>query len=170
MKIEEFIEEFNKSGDKLKNIKKHVVKDYVNFERKIAIAEVISKKMIAPSGDLIKNTPMVYMNLIVCLIKEYTDIEFAETDSLAAFNMLEKNGVSELLASAIGKDATSFETVLKMVINDSVENHNNLVNHLSLKGDNINFILGKVEEILKTQATRIPAVGTVNTGNVAQSW
>lgn len=149
MKIEQFIEEFNKSQNKETYVKKHMTTDYISFERKIAISNLIAKKMILDNGDLIKNTPLVYENFILSLVREYTDIELIPENNLADFNLIERYGVSDILAKAIGRDAKTFNTILDMVINDIIDNHNNLVNHLSLKSENINFILDKLQNAIQ---------------------
>lgn len=149
MKIEQFVEEFNKSQNKEAYVKKHVVNEYVPFERKLGISDLIAKKMTLDNGDLIKNTPMVYENFILSLIREYTDVELTPENNLADFNLIEKYGISDILATAIGRDAKAFNTVLDMVINDAIDNHNNIVNHLNLKSDNIHFILDKFQDVAK---------------------
>ena len=149
MTIEQFIEEFNKSQNKENYVKKHVVNDYINFERKIAISELIAKKMILENGDLIKNTPMVYENFILSLVREYTDIELTPDNNLFDFNLIEKYGISNTLAKAIGRDAEAFNTVLDMTINDAIDNHNNLINHLSLKSENISLIFDRFQSAIQ---------------------
>lgn len=149
MKVEQFIEEFNKSQSKETYVKKHMTTDYISFERKIGISDLIAKKMILDNGDLIKNTPLVYENFILSLVREYTDIELTPENNLADFNLIERYGVSDILAKAIGRDAKTFNTILDMVINDTIDNHNNLVNHLSLKSENINFILDKLQNAIQ---------------------
>lgn len=168
MLLKDFIKEFTSSADKKKTMMKHVKNSYIPFERKVAIATAIANKQIAPTGDLIKNTPMVYMSYVLSLVKEYTDIELSKDNSLADFNLLEQNGVTEYLILVAGKDGQSFDTVLQMVVGDTVDNHNNLVNQLNMKGDNIKFILDKVEDILK-KANKI-SVAANKSGNVAQQY
>lgn len=145
MKIEQFIEEFNKSQNKTAYVKKHVITDYISFEKKIGISSLIAKKMILDNGDLIKNTPMVYENFILSLVREYTDVELTPKNNLADFNLIERYGISDILAESIGRDAKAFNTILDMTINDAIDNHDNLVNHLSLKSENLNFILDKLQ-------------------------
>ena len=149
MKVEEFIEEFNKSQNKEACVKKHIITDYINFERKVAICNLISKKLIVENGDLIKNTPMVYENFILSLVKEYTDIELTAENNIADFNLIEKNEVSDILAKVIGRDAKAFNTILDMTINDTIDNHNNLINHLTLKSENLNYIFDKLQSAIQ---------------------
>lgn len=149
MNIEQFIEEFDKAQNKKTYVHQHVTTEYIDFERKIAICNLIAKKMMLENGDLIKNTPMIYENFILSLLREYTDIETSPDESLKAFNLLEMHGITELLVSEIGKDAKRFNTVLDMIVADTIDNHNNLVNHLSLKSDNMHFIFDKLQEFVQ---------------------
>lgn len=146
MKVKEFIDEFNRSQNKEAFVKKHIVVDYLPYERKIALSEIITKKLFNESGDLIKNTPLVYENFVIHLMREYTDIELADGGSLEDFNYLEKYNVTEYLIKAIGKDAERFNTVLDMTVNDKIDNYNNLINFISLKTENMNFIFDKLQK------------------------
>ena len=162
MKIEQFVDEFNKSQNKESCVKAHIVTSYIDFERKIAICSLIAKKMILENGDLVKNTPMVYENFVLSIAREYTDIETSPEESLKAFNLLEQNGVTEYLVSAIGKDAKRLNTILDMTVADTIDNHNNLVNHLSLKSDNMNLIFDKLQTIVgaMSEKTKAPSIMT----------
>lgn len=151
MKIEQFIEEFNKSQSKETYVKKHVINTYVPFENKIALANnIVKKTMFADNGDLVRNTPAIYMNYILALIKLYTDIEINDNETLSAFNLIEQYEVNPLLISAIGADAGSLDTVIRMVINDTIDNHSDLVNFMTIKEDNLKLLLDKAEAALKS--------------------
>lgn len=151
MKIEEFIEEFNKSQNKENYVKKHVISTYVPFENKIALANnIVKKTMFADNGDLVRNTPAIYMNYMLALIKLYMDIEVNDNETLSAFNLIEQYEVNPLLISAIGSDASSLDTVIKMVINDTIDNHSDLVNFMTIKEDNLKLLLDKAEAALKS--------------------
>lgn len=150
MKINEFIEEFNNASDKEKAVKKHVINSYVPFENKIALANNLVKKvMTADNGDLVRNTPSIYMNYVLALLSHYTDIEVSQEESLDIFNLVEMNGVTAFLASAIGEDAGSLDAVIKMTVEDAINNHCDLVNFMTIKSDNVNLLLDKAEEVLK---------------------
>jgi len=150
MKIEQFIEEFHKSQNKEAYVKKHVVNTYVPYEKKITIANAIVKRVMRmESGDVIRNTPAIYMNYVLALVKEYTDIEIMHDDSLNIMNSLEENEITPIITKLVGKDIVSFETILKMVVSDEIDNHNDIVNFMSLKSDNVSLIIDKIEETLK---------------------
>lgn len=150
MKINEFIEEFNKSQNKEAFVKKHITNSYVPFEKKIALANNLVKKvMTASNGDLVRNTPGIYMNYVLSLVSLYTDIEIPENDSLEVFNQIEKNNVNSLLVTAVGADASSLDAVIKMTVEDAINNHCDLVNFMTIKEENIYLLLDKVETVLK---------------------
>ena len=153
MNIEQFIGEFDKAQNKKTYVQQHVTTEYIDFERKIAICGLIAKKMILENGDLIKNTPMIYEHFVLSLLREYTDIETTPDESLKTFNLLEMHGVTEHLVSVIGADAKRFNTILDMTVADTIDNHNNLVNHLSLKTDNVQFIFDKLQEFVQKLPT-----------------
>lgn len=145
MKAKEFIDEFNKSQNKDACVKKHITTSYIPYERKIALSDIIAKKMFNDNGDLIKNTPLVYENFVMRLVREYTDIEYEPESSLELFNLIEESNATESIIKAIGKDAERFNTVLDMTINDSIDNYNNIINFISLKTENVGVIFDKLQ-------------------------
>lgn len=150
MKIEQFIEEFHKSQNKEAYVKKHVVNTYVPYEQKIALANnLVKKTMTASNGDMVRNTPAIYMNYVFSLVYYYTDVEVDKDKSLEVLNAIEKDNISPILISAIGNDANSLDAVIKMVVEDAIQNHCDLVNFMTIKSDNIQLILDKAEEALK---------------------
>ena len=149
MKIDEFIKGYNVATDKKGFINVHVVRKYLPYEEKVVIANAIVKSFTnKETGDFVRNTPAVFMNEVVSLVREYTDIEIGKNESLDVFNKIEKNNITELLVDAIGSDAQRLQTVISMVVNDAVANHSDLVNFMSLKSDNVNVILDKLKDAL----------------------
>lgn len=148
MKIQDFIKGYEVAKDKESYMSEHIKTHYIDFEEKVAIGNVIAKTFSRPNGDFIRNAPAVYMNYIFTLVKEYTDIEVEKSSILFVFNAIEKDNITPVLMSAIGADASRMETVIKMVINDAIDNHNDLVNFMSLKSDNVNIILDKFKDAL----------------------
>jgi hypothetical protein len=149
MKIDEFIKGYNGATDKKGFINLHVVRKYLPYEEKVVIANAIVKSFTnKETGDFVRNTPAVFMNEVVSLVREYTDIEIGKNESLDVFNKIEKNNITELLVDAIGSDAQRLQTVISMVVNDAVANHGDLVNFMSLKSDNVNVILDKLKDAL----------------------
>lgn len=147
MDIKEFIKGYNQNG--VNFLKLHVIRKYIPYEQKIAIAKAIVKTtMKTPTGDFVRNTPAVYMNYSLSLVRDYTDVEIDPKESLATFNLLEKEDVFSNLIEAIGEDARKLDTVVKMVINDEINNHCDLVNFMTLKSDNVNIILDKFKDAL----------------------
>lgn len=145
MNVKEFIDEFNKSQNKDACVKKHITTSYIPYERKISLSDIIAKKMFNDNGDLIKNTPLVYENFVMRLVREYTDIEYEPESSLESFNLIEESNATESIIKAIGKDAERFNTVLDMTINDSIDNYNNIINFISLKTENVGVIFDKLQ-------------------------
>ena len=145
MNVKEFIDEFNKSQNKDACVKKHITTSYIPYERKIALSDIIAKKMFNDNGDLIKNTPLVYENFVMRLVREYTDIEYEPENALESFNLIEESNATESIIKAIGKDAERFNTVLDMTINDSIDNYNNIINFISLKTENVGVIFDKLQ-------------------------
>ena len=151
MKVKEFVQEFNKSQNKEACVKKHLKCIYLPYEKKIALSKIITKKLFNESGDLVKNTPLIYENFVLYLVREYTDIDLDNGGSLDDFNLIEENNITESIVRAIGKDADRFNTVLDMTVNDCIDNYNNIINFISLKTENASFIFDKLQSLAQKQ-------------------
>lgn len=151
MRVKEFVEGYENANAKENFIKNHVVKTYIPYEQKIAISKAIVKTaMTDKTNNFVRNTPYVYMNYVVSLVREYTDIEIEKGDALSIFNAIEEHNITNDLVTSIGNDAVRLDTVIKMVINDAIDNHCDIVNFLNVKKDAIALVLdelGKTVEV-----------------------
>ena len=133
MKVNEFVEGFEKASDKGKYMRKHIINDYVSYEKKISIARKIVDDTTHIEFDGEKkffiNTPQKYMLFIISLFREYTDVIF-EQNILSEFNALERCGATDLIPVQIGNDYLRFKTVVDMVYDDTIQNERDLVSYI----------------------------------------
>lgn len=147
MKVREFIENYNRSTKKDSFIKRHIIKEYLPYETKVALCESIinaaNYKKVNDKRIYWVNSVLVYEFYFITLIKQYTDIEF-END-LEGFNLIHAAGLSGEIIDSIA-DAKSFETVLNMVADDA-ERNNSLVPFLDTKIDTLMKIMESIKEL-----------------------
>lgn len=147
MQFEKFIEEYKKDNS---FISKHIVRKYIPFQEKIDSAKKIIQlsfyKKIEIDGTkktvFNMNTPYQYYFMILEIINKYTDIEIVDDKQiLNSFNTLEEMHITPKLIEAIGDDYNSFNTVLKMCIDDAIFNETNLTTYLDTKFEAISLAL-----------------------------
>lgn len=136
MKVNEFVDGFNKANDKEKYIKKHIINTYVPYEKKIAVARSIvdntSHIKIDNEQKFYVNSPQKYMLFITSLFREYTDVIFGD-NILSEFNALECCGAVDMLPKQIGNDYQRFKIVVDMIYEDTVQNERDLVSFIENK-------------------------------------
>ena len=145
MNIELFIKQMN-GEHKDGIIEKHIVRQYVPLEEKIAEAKKIVNtacytKVIDPTGveknvfriDTVQKEFLTFLTLI----KLYTDLDLSE-NPLKDYNTLAEKKYTKKLIGAMPEDARDFNTILNMVFDDEVENVTsigNIINRLLFSSD-----------------------------------
>lgn len=137
MDIGKFIDEYVATKDpsaKERLAKKHVKTTYVSYAKKIDDAKRIVKHSCYDADERFTvNSPMRYMLFIICVVTNYTDLEFSKENTLEQFDLLLKHGIAETLISIIGNDYRSFETVLNMTFDDEYENNRSITSFIEHK-------------------------------------
>ena len=161
MNIDEFVKEFSETSDKVQYIKKHIVEKYVPYEKKIAICKnIIESADYTPTIEDIKkkyyspNTPLRYVLFCMSIIDVYTDIVLNKTDDnnnnvIGGFNSLNSIKVFEILFKELDKEYREIETILNMMIDDTVNKENNLVSFFSTKIDSFKLIYDSISPYKK---------------------
>lgn len=152
MKIEQFIDEFNKSQDKEAYVKKHITKEYIPYSHKISlcnnIAEFTTHKQVQGRKIFSIDTAMRYMLFVLTIIESYTDIELGLDDKrMKAFDLIEQYNVMFFIANCMGNEYKRLDTVLKMQVDDIYSNERDLPSFLDTKIDAINLVLEKMGEL-----------------------
>jgi hypothetical protein len=122
MKIEEFIEEYKKAKDKKSCLRKHVKREYVPFEEKVAECDKIIKSALHKKLDDGTTVFEVHSAIVdelftLTVVKAYTDLEMA--DMLAAYNLIEENFIFDALSYVL--DIERYRSVLDKMIADERE-------------------------------------------------
>lgn len=161
MKILEFVEGYNESKQKKAFVDKHITKHYLPYEDKIVQAKNIIERSSYQevNGESIfkLNAPMRYMMFIISIIELYTDIEWELTeidgkenaDKLSGFNLLEETNLTEVILNSIGADIKRFETILNMVLDDTLDENRSLVPFLETKIKSMGLWLNILENALE---------------------
>lgn len=143
MNIETFVAQMN--GDHKESvIQKHIVRQYVPFEKKIAEAKNIVelscyKNMIDANGNAqkmfwIDSTKKCFITFLA-MLRMYTDLTMSE-DTLKDYNALAEKKLDRLILSCLPEDSLDFNEIINMVLEDEEENVN------SLEGRLKNFLFG----------------------------
>ena len=156
MKLNKFVEELNKSNDKVKFLKKHIRREYVPYKEKVEGSErVIQSSMYKEINGVRKfayNTPARYLLFIITIVTAYLDVEVDTENMLDEMDIIEENHVGDLLLAAL-PDVKVYQTVLNMAVDDVVSTENSLVVFLDNKIDALGLSLDAIssgfKEVLK---------------------
>lgn len=158
MNIELFIKQMN-GEHKDGIIEKHIVRQYVPLEEKIAEAKRIVDTACYTSIDNVDGTSERVFKIdtvqkeyltFLALVKLYTDLDFSE-NILKDYNMLAEKKYIKKIVGAMPEDARDFNTVLNMVFSDEVENvtsTGNVINRLIFSSNSA--LTTVVNEILRS--------------------
>ena len=158
MNIELFIKQMN-GEHKDGIIEKHIVRQYVPLEEKIAEAKRIVDTACYTSIDNVDGTNERVFKIdtvqkeyltFLALVKLYTDLDFSE-NVLKDYNMLAEKKYIKKIVGAMPEDARDFNTVLNMVFSDEVENvtsTGNVINRLIFSSNSA--LTTVINEILRS--------------------
>jgi len=133
MNIETFVAQMN--GDHKESvIQKHITRQYVPIEEKIAEAKKIIelscyKDVVGSDGNTQKmywvDTPKRYFLTILAFLRMYTDITISD-DPVKDYNALASKKYDKMILSNLPDDAEEFNNILDMMCDDEDENVNSL--------------------------------------------
>lgn len=160
MNIELFMKQMN-GEHKEGIIQKHITRQYIPIEEKIARAKKIIeiscyKDMVDQNGNIQKifwvNSVTKHFLTIKSIIEMYTDLTFSE-DITKDYNMLNEKKYDELILSLLPmEDVISFNNIIDMVYDDEYENVNSIQGRIKNLIFGFDNILGKaLEEIVYNQ-------------------
>ena len=147
MNVEFFIKQMN--TDHAEGvIQKHIVRQYVPLEEKIAeakkVVELACYKIVPIEEGKEQrvfsiNTVHKEFYTFLALLNLYTDIDLSE-DVLGDYNKLAEKKYTKKIIAAMPEDAIDFNTILNMTFQDEIENVSaigNVVNRLLTSSDSI---------------------------------
>lgn len=148
MKIEEFIEEYKKASNKENYLYKHVERQYIPFEEKVAECEKIIKSALYRKLDDGVTVFEVHSAIVdelftLTVVKAYTDLEM--TDMLAAYNLIEENFIFDALSYVL--DIEKYRSVLDKMIADEKEK-NSLVPFLAQQFEAFRMSFDEMKKVM----------------------
>lgn len=157
MDIGKFIDEYSKAPNEqamIRILKKHITNNYIDYATKIAEATSIINSTcyleINGKRKFVINTPMRYVLFMTRVIVNYTDLQFDNENNELQFNLLEKYGVLDIIPDLIGEDYNRFQTVMNMVISDTMENERSIISWIDNMGDVFSMLLDEVTKQIDT--------------------
>lgn len=168
MNVEKFVKDYSKSQNKEGFLKKRFVNTYVDYNRKITLCTnvlrttLFQKVKVSVDKEIEvfkQNTPATAMLFSLTLVNEYTDIDVDFKNALNEFDMLEKEGLVDLLVNSIPRlEHDKFQTILNMVRDDIYENERSLIGYLDSKLTATELGLGSILDGLSVVNDDINAV------------
>ena len=150
--VTQFVEQFsNKKGDmKMQFVDKHIVSRYVPYEKKCdECSRIIKSSSRNDKGEFFQNLAARYMLYSLTLIDLYTDIIVDFGKSLEEFNLLDKNGLVDIIVGSIDQtEHAKFDTLLNMFQEDYYENNRSVSSLVSGAVKRVETIGDKFAEAL----------------------
>lgn len=144
--------------------------DYLDYSEKVLVAENIigttsyaivssgKDKQLKRTNKIKFNSPMRYVLFVMTVVNKYTNIEVDFSNAMPDFDLLNKNGLIEIIFDAIGeREITELKTIIDMVLQDFRENECNINSLITNQVESLfnaieNFIpmIDKIIDKLKT--------------------
>ena len=133
-----FVSEFKSTKDKEAYAKKHIVKQYLPYIKKLSIARTIANQSTHIERDgkeeYKKDTPLQYFLTIMKLIEQYSDIEIDGMIITEAYDSLMESGsISALISCIPESEVTEFRTLVDMCISDIYDNERDITSYFETK-------------------------------------
>lgn len=152
MKVNEFVEGFINTEDKMEYVKEHITTDYIPYFTKVAECKEVINQTCYTTDEPKKfymNTPNQHFFFILRLISLYTDIEISYgTENITTeYDKLSKNGCIDLIIASINeREYEEFRFMLSMCLDDIKDNELNIVNFINNKLDVLNLVSNTLVE------------------------
>lgn len=153
MIITEFVNGFKSANDKEKFVKKHITRTYVPYEEKVSRCQrIIDNSMYVKTDDggqkFRPNTPLRYELFIITVVQCYTDIEYDTGKTLEGFNAMAECGAYDYIVKFVQEDTSIFQSVLEMMIDDTVDAERNYVDFIDRKIEDMLVILTQLFDVM----------------------
>ena len=137
MTVREFVEEYKKQNEKDKLVETHIVKTYLPYIQKVALAKTLNDATMykwIESTDVDGNptkmkTDQVKIsshirNLLFkrMIIENYTDLKVEESSFYNEYDLLQECGAMKIFLYIVKEDLKEFESVCNMIKNDTIKN------------------------------------------------
>ena len=149
--IKNFINEYNNAENELEYMNGHIKTTYVPIERKASICEAIcqaSMYVTDINGARYFHQNSVARNILFVanIIGEYTDILFNLDEMTKNYDLLEKEGLINVILSCLqSSELDKFNEILKLTVDDIKENERSFVGFMDGKVDALIDLLNHMD-------------------------
>lgn len=162
--VKDFCKKYN--GENSEQLKEILIKSvmnvrYVPYEIKITICKKIIESAYYQKNDvgsktLHVNSTTKHMLYHLYLVKQYTHIDVDFTNCLDEFNLLNKNGLFDIIFSNISnKELDEFNMILNMVESDIFKNEYNTRAFISNQVERFGELFGHIAEPALNRLTEV---------------
>ena len=186
MTVREFVEKYKNENEKLDKyhfIENHIVKTYLPYIQKVALAKTLNDatmyKWVASTdenGNPTKvKTDQIKVNSHIrnllfkrMIIENYTDLEVEDSSFYNEYDLLEECGVMDYILSYIDDDVRRFKSVCDMIKDDTLKNEYEINAQIAKIAESLTDKLDPVFEALASKiqsaeaAEIIQALGAMN--------
>lgn len=131
MDIKEFVENYNKHANELKDnffSENITIRNYIPFIEKLNLAEKLIKVTTSDKNNncLKINSPSQYLLFCRIIIEQYTDLKIRTEGFYEEYDLLKQSGIlNKIIASIPEEEIKELKMIVDMVQNDIITNNNN---------------------------------------------
>ena len=180
MTVREFVEKYKNENEKLDKyhfIEAHVVKTYLPYIQKVALAKTLNEATMyrwIPSTDENGNPTKVktdqvkvsshIRNLLFkrMVIENYTDLKVEESSFYNEYDLLQECGVMDYILSYIDDDVREFKSVCDMIKDDTLKNEYEMNAQIAKIAEAFSDKLDPVFEALASKIQSAEAAEIIN--------
>lgn len=183
MTVREFVEEYKKQNEKYKLVKTHIVKTYLPYIQKVALAKTLNDATMykwiestdANGNPTKMKTDQVKIsshirNLLFkrMIIENYTDLKVEESSFYNEYDLLQECGAMKIFLDIVEEDLKELESVCDMIKNDTIKNEYEINAQIAKIVEAFSDKLDPVFEVLASKiqsaeaAEIIQALGAMN--------
>lgn len=162
-----FVKEYNEAKDKAAYVKKHIMREYLGYADKTALAKNIARVSThiinddGSAGAYKRDTMSQYFHTQMNILTNYTDIIVEAQLTVQAYDELSKCGAMDKIIEAIPKDEIlQIKSMVQMAADDVYVNERDIASFFETKIDALSMVLdtalSALQEVANKQDNVIP--------------
>lgn len=145
-KVKDFVEKYEaqtNDAEREKFLRTNLKTDsYMEYSEKVIVADNIVRSssyainkdetgVLSKTNQISFNSPMRYVLFALTVVNKYTNIEIDFKYAMHQFDLLNKNGLIEIIFTKVGdREIAEFNTVISMVLDDFMKNEYEFRNYI----------------------------------------
>ena len=119
----QFIDTYNAATNKQEVLESVVVNKYIPFRIKLECAKLIVENHNLINKEIKSDTGKMYLSFTASILRLYTRLEVSNTDTDLDYDLLQEQGLVDIILNTIGKDLEEYRKIFAMCEEDFRTNY-----------------------------------------------